>query len=160
MVILDFFFLPFGKLEYEATCFSHVDYQKKKKGRKEIMPSDASFLLCQGIACTLRLSPHWTKTNPVWPLSLKRQEICQILVERREKKTVKISASKLNIGTGPDRREARPDYEWKRLSWNCVIFFFLNRGCYCRSESPRLFWKQAKINSPLVEDKWISLCWM
>lgn len=121
MVTLDFFYLPFGKLEYEATCFSHVDYQKKK-GRKEIMLSDASFLLCQGIACTLRLSPHWTKANPVWPLSLKRQEICQILMERREKKTVKISTSKLNIGTGPDRREARPDYEWKPLSG--IAWFF------------------------------------
>ena len=44
----DLLFLPLGKLECEATCFSQLGYQKKRD-RKKIGVLDALFLLRRGI---------------------------------------------------------------------------------------------------------------
>lgn len=47
MVTQDLLFLPLGKFESEATCFSQVNYQKRKKKeeRQKIRMPDALFLL-------------------------------------------------------------------------------------------------------------------
>lgn len=60
-------------------------------------------------------------------------------MEQGEKRSVKISDSELNVGAGPDKCEARLIMRSERaFPRNRVIFFFLNRGRYCLSESPRL----------------------
>lgn len=55
-----------GKLECGATCFSQVDDQEKKErgvGGERML--DVLLLLCQGISCTLHMSPSEQKTNPL-----------------------------------------------------------------------------------------------
>ena len=80
-------------------------------------------------------------------------------MEQGEKRRVDVSSSKLDIGEGPGKGEANliisreGAFPRNLIIFFFLSFFFLNRGRSCHSESPRLFCKQAKINSPLVEDK-------
>lgn len=65
---------------------------------------------------------------------------------------MRIRDSEVDMGTGPGKRAVRLAMRSER-AFPRMAGFFLNRGRYCRLESPKLFCKEAKINSPLVEDK-------
>lgn len=94
MVTLDLLFVPFGQFECGATGFSPVDYQERKKERKmEGAERMLDVLLCyvREFLIPYIWAPTEQKSKCCWPLSLKRQEICQIPKEQEDKGAVKMS---------------------------------------------------------------------
>lgn len=139
MVTWVLLFLPFGKLECEATCFSQVDYQKKKKERKRVRRPDA--LSCY-VGSSLHPShePLLNKTKSGWPLSLKKAGNMPDPDGARWKEVCANQRLRAECRSRSRQMWSSPDYEeWKGISPELRdFFFFLNRGRYCLSESPRL----------------------
>lgn len=160
MVTLGSFLKPLVKVECKGYMLfikkNKYNFTCRKKEREE--GKNARFLLCHGISCAPHRSPCGTKAKILLTSQHKKARKTPDSPEARWKDT------EWGLWMGPDKhavsliRSERAFLESHDFFF--PLYFFFNRGRYCHSESPRLFWKQAKINSPLVEAKWISPCWM